>query len=350
MYENRWKVSTATSLQLSACKPSLPFLSNLAEFQNSAGFFGLFTAGMTSTSFDLVFNNLTQIEKLALKTKVHTLAILKPPTKQLMRINPYMATHLSYSEITYPLENGQILTSIPNHYSEHGPEIAMPPQYQANKSSSPRDPTSDISSYPQGDQPTETPVKISDGVLERLQLAGAQVLTSGFYIKEPVRRPEIMPTGTDESRLLPSSRDRLATRTFAILRLEEGSNPWDLGSRLLNFQSVMGTNLFDYLLPIKRSPCCDHESQESHFPLGPYVDLLKATVYFIEAKDMRFKQDGGISTNIEELENRLGERSKRRRRRKRRSHARREENREPIQDENSPVSMNIVNGRPPPTH
>jgi palmitoyltransferase len=46
-------------------------------------------------------------------------------------------------------------------------------------------------------------------------------------------------------------------------------NPWDLGRAYLNFKAVFGERLHDWLLPLKHSPCCDHSSQISQFPLGP---------------------------------------------------------------------------------
>lgn len=64
-----------------------------------------------------------------------------------------------------------------------------------------------------------------------------------------------------------NARDDLATRTFAILRTESGENPWDLGY-WRNWKSVMGTNFVDWLLPVRRSPCANHESHESFYPMG----------------------------------------------------------------------------------
>lgn len=72
------------------------------------------------------------------------------------------------------------------------------------------------------------------------------------------------------------ARDSKATRTFALLRMEPGQNPWDLGA-LGNWKSVMGNNICDWLLPISRSPCCKHESTESQFPVGRWVEQLKAS-------------------------------------------------------------------------
>ncbi|KAI1811948.1 DNA/RNA polymerase [Poronia punctata] len=72
-----------------------------------------------------------------------------------------------------------------------------------------------------------------------------------------------------------TSRDDLATRTFAVLATEGGAqeNPWDLGF-WRNWQTVMGTNPFDWLFPIRSSPCTNHESHESYYPMGPVLDKI----------------------------------------------------------------------------
>lgn len=64
-----------------------------------------------------------------------------------------------------------------------------------------------------------------------------------------------------------AARDLLAYRTFAIVHVKMGINVWDLGWRA-NWNSVMGTNIFDWLLPLRSSPCCDHESTSSFYPLS----------------------------------------------------------------------------------
>ncbi|CAJ2503519.1 Uu.00g109130.m01.CDS01 [Anthostomella pinea] len=65
----------------------------------------------------------------------------------------------------------------------------------------------------------------------------------------------------------PTTRDDLATRTFAILKTEPGENPWHL-STWKNWQTIMGSNPLDWLLPIRKSPCVNHETQESFYPMG----------------------------------------------------------------------------------
>lgn len=59
---------------------------------------------------------------------------------------------------------------------------------------------------------------------------------------------------------------------FAIVKTEMGDNPWDLGSYLANFQSVMGRNVLEWLLPLKMSPCCAYNDE---YPMGPAVDRLR---------------------------------------------------------------------------
>lgn len=72
-----------------------------------------------------------------------------------------------------------------------------------------------------------------------------------------------------------AERDAKAKRTFAILRMEPGRNPWDLGP-VGNWKTVMGNNVLDWFLPIRRSPLCNHESEISQFVLGKDFEKLKA--------------------------------------------------------------------------
>ncbi|CAK3881855.1 Palmitoyltransferase pfa5 [Lecanosticta acicola] len=63
-------------------------------------------------------------------------------------------------------------------------------------------------------------------------------------------------------------------RTFAILKVPPGANPWNLGSAYRNFTAVFGFKLHEWLLPLNYSPCCDHSSAVSEYPLGPEFELL----------------------------------------------------------------------------
>lgn len=79
-----------------------------------------------------------------------------------------------------------------------------------------------------------------------------------------------------ESRNAPTGPDgqgRLAAEhKFAIVKTDMGDNPWDTGSTLENFKSVMGNNLPDWLLPLRLSPCCAYRGE---YPVGPVVDKLR---------------------------------------------------------------------------
>lgn len=89
-------------------------------------------------------------------------------------------------------------------------------------------------------------------------------------------RRRINGQGLHTDTLPAASRDDLATRTFAILQTENNDkeNPWDLGF-WRNWQSVMGTYPWDWLLPIRHSPCANHESHESFYPMGRVIQAVR---------------------------------------------------------------------------
>lgn len=74
-----------------------------------------------------------------------------------------------------------------------------------------------------------------------------------------------------------------ASRIFAILHSKPGENPYDLGY-YGNFKTVMGDNLFDWIIPLKYSPCCNHDSRESAFELGPVVQRMRMEAGLVEAR------------------------------------------------------------------
>ncbi|KAL1865640.1 hypothetical protein VTK73DRAFT_5114 [Phialemonium thermophilum] len=91
----------------------------------------------------------------------------------------------------------------------------------------------------------------------------------------PLPTPTEGTNGRARTREPPSARDSLATRTFIIVRTEMGENPWDLGP-YANWVSVMGRNLFDWLLPLRQSPCVRSETNESFYPMGPVYAKLRS--------------------------------------------------------------------------
>lgn len=89
-------------------------------------------------------------------------------------------------------------------------------------------------------------------------------------ITYPLPKPENGP-GIHTSE---SSRDQLATRTFAIVKTEMGENPWDLGPHR-NWKSIMGDSCIDWFLPFKHSPCASFENNESFYEMGPLYQQLR---------------------------------------------------------------------------
>ncbi|KAL8642344.1 MAG: hypothetical protein Q9228_000966 [Teloschistes exilis] len=63
-------------------------------------------------------------------------------------------------------------------------------------------------------------------------------------------------------------------RTFAILHSRPGENIWDLGY-FRNFKAVMGEHWYDWIFPIKHSPCGKHDRSDCEFETGPVVERLK---------------------------------------------------------------------------
>ncbi|KAI9743813.1 MAG: palmitoyltransferase pfa5 [Claussenomyces sp. TS43310] len=159
-----------------------------------AAFFGLFTLGMSGSSFHFAIMNLTTIENLNRKTRIWQLAVFLPQSEYVDAYRSGWAT--PFPTVTYPLP------------------------------------------------------KVSSG--------------STSFVGQ----------SDNTNRLSASERDAKAIRKFAILKMEPGENPYDLGL-LENWKSVMGTNPLDWILPIRRSPCCTHEGTESQFALGPAVKRLR---------------------------------------------------------------------------
>ncbi|KAK5099216.1 Palmitoyltransferase pfa5 [Lithohypha guttulata] len=75
----------------------------------------------------------------------------------------------------------------------------------------------------------------------------------------------------------PGTASTMHHRTFAILESPPGANPFDLGP-LSNFQDIMGYTIWEWLSPVKPSPCLKHNSPVSLYKLGQVVDDMKAKV------------------------------------------------------------------------
>ena len=230
---------------------------------------------MTGTSLTLAAKNLTQVEKLGEKTKVYMLAVLKPPPEKLHQLAPHGAPELSYREIIYPLEAGfQSKTGASNYVPVESAPIA-----QAVGNSPNAQFTNEPSTLPT--IRTTEPLATSSISRPNAPEDTAQAVPSAA--REPIASIQ----ETSRPRETFSPRDLRAVRTFAILKMQRpGDNPWNLGSARLNLETVMGASVLDWVLPIRRSPCCNHESSESQFQIGPIVYLLRLSHYLIDPKDM----------------------------------------------------------------
>ena len=61
---------------------------------------------------------------------------------------------------------------------------------------------------------------------------------------------------------------------FAVLKTRPGENPWDLGASE-NWKAVMGPSFLDWILPIRHSPCSNHDRGASAFAVGPVVQRMR---------------------------------------------------------------------------
>ena len=74
-------------------------------------------------------------------------------------------------------------------------------------------------------------------------------------------------------------------KTFAILHTKPGENPFDLGP-YQNFKTVMGDHWYDWLLPIKYSPCCNHDRRDGQFATGPVVQRMRAEAGIVGTQEI----------------------------------------------------------------
>ena len=186
-------------------------------------FFGFFTLVMSITAARYIFTNITNIDMLK-RQHVFRLAV---------RIPPDTPTARNYHIITYPLFDTHSRTNgVPNGAPAHGPNN------MTNNA-------------------------------DHIHTTIVQNTVNGVTHTET--HPQ--PANSTPLDVLPA-RDQRAKKTFAILETEPGENPWDQGY-WRNWKSVMGNNVLEWLLPIRHSPCCNHESMESDYDFGPLVETLK---------------------------------------------------------------------------
>jgi len=84
---------------------------------------------------------------------------------------------------------------------------------------------------------------------------------------------------------------------------EQGANPWDIGA-LGNFKSVMGNHFWDWVLPIKQSPCANHDRSDAEFPTGPVVERMKkeARQYAVYVLQTQAQQEAAAQNTTQRSE------------------------------------------------
>lgn len=193
-----------------------------------AGFFLLFTVGMVMNSVNLVLQNATTIEHAG--RRIH-LAVLLPPELQTGPLPPPPPAKLS-----------------PPLGSDVGSERPLASDFDdpSHHSYFSRQPNSAKRVRPSSSSASPPKSKLWKGTIT-------------YPLQWSVDRPPL-PAPTP--------------RTFAILQTPPGLNPWNIGSAYRNFTAVFGFKPHEWILPIRHSPCCDHSSMVSEYPLGPEFELL----------------------------------------------------------------------------
>jgi len=218
-----------------------------------AGFFTLFTLGMVLNTVWMAFLNVTTIENIDRTSRTMLLAVLLPPELQ-----------MSPGQVDY-LKPPTISTRSPVRSA--GNESEMPLTSEIDHPSH-----SSYFSYVDSSRPMRR-------------------LARSTYWKGTVTYP--LHPDTDRAPL-PAP----VTRTFAILETPPGMNPWDLGTPWRNFTAVFGHHFHQWFIPYRHSPCCDHSSGTSFYPLGPDFEWLLEDAGLIQStsnqpEKARSSQSGG---------------------------------------------------------
>ncbi|POS86719.1 hypothetical protein EPUL_002462 [Erysiphe pulchra] len=260
----------------------------VGENNFKASTFLLFSGGMSFHGIRLATSNMTQVERIGAKRRVYNFVAIVPPKENLTSKNNILQSLENRSFITYPII--------------HNLEQLMWPKPTLNSSISQKALNLDIS-HAKNIRTSESdhvsqPRMLNNNALEESQ-THREVLSSSLQKSSIAtienenselnniyeRNPDFLemplkdntsqsgPPNSDSEETLPKNvpHQRLY-RTFVILKTNEGENPWDLGSRLLNWKTVMGNNILDWFLPIHRSPCCNHDNPESQFDFGFAID------------------------------------------------------------------------------
>jgi hypothetical protein len=122
--------------------------------------------------------------------------------------------------------------------------------------------------------------------LQVLQNAGADNPEATVEVPqpEPVHIASLTTHAPTRDQPVVNSVSRPTSRMFAILETEPGSNPFDLGAAN-NFKEVMGKNVFEWLLPVRPSPCARRTNPYGMYKMGRVVYKLKKHAGILEEED-----------------------------------------------------------------
>ncbi|OAA63350.1 dhhc zinc finger membrane protein [Niveomyces insectorum RCEF 264] len=208
---------------------------------------GMFAFAMSLTCIRFVLINVTTVESHQIQDRTKTMAV------RIQRGSPPVEGR--YGVVTYPLPkyDAQLGYSIPA-VGALGPVqgTASPNNGNGNYYNPPPPPP------PQGDYPPE-----------RRENGG------NVPPHAPAEEEDPFKIAREARAARRALRDQLAFRTFAVVTVPRGMNVWDLGWRQ-NWTSIMGTNVLDWLLPLRSSPCCSEESTSGFYRVGPEFKKLCA--------------------------------------------------------------------------
>lgn len=103
---------------------------------------------------------------------------------------------------------------------------------------------------------------------------GPQYCLISYPLPEPALGSSNKTQSSSSGETTATMRDSLAVRKFAVVKTRLGENPWDVGP-YGNWVSVMGTNVLDWMLPVRHSPCVAAETNTSFYEMGPLYDELR---------------------------------------------------------------------------
>lgn len=264
--------------------------------------FTLFTAGMAGNSIHLALKNTTTIDNINHAARTMHLAVYIPnpqrywrptdptsdPATSMVNVSTNAQTGPPPDRKTSPVSALYHTQNNPAPDRMTSPVSALDPQYQPSTHNAPAPPPQSGNHRP--------PLPPSIHSVDKTGFEKGEcvrLMFKGSTPKAPISIPTSTSTPQQQQQQLPHPWEGTITyplytttptttsgtvapppRTFAILRTRPGMNPWDLGAGM-NWRQVMGHSIWDWLVPLRRSPCASHTDIRSFYPLGRDVERLK---------------------------------------------------------------------------